>query len=116
MLFDSNRQVTSGSVDLTIFDNNTLWLTVSNSAVRSTATVRHGGFICLKPVAILLVSCCKEEVVECLGRKLWWSTAGIRWLLAVGSKRASITFAAGHRNELIRSTERGSSCLVSGLV
>ena len=59
MLFVSHRQVTSGSVDLTIFYNNTLWLTVSNATVRSTATqtVRCGGFLWLKPVVISLVSC-----------------------------------------------------------
>ena len=57
--FESHRQVASESVDLTIFENSTLWLTVSNATVRSTATqtVRSGGFLWLKPVAISLVSC-----------------------------------------------------------
>ena len=88
----------SGSVDLTIFDNNTLWLTVSNVAVRSTATqtVRCGGFLWLKPFEISLVSCSKAEVVECPG----WSADGSRCLLTIGSKRASITFASGQRSEI----------------
>ena len=70
MYIDSHRQVASDSVDLTIFDNNTSWLTISNAAVRSTATqiVRCGGFLWLNPVAISLVSCIKAEVVECPGR------------------------------------------------
>ena len=40
-----DSQVTSGSVDLEIFDSIALWLTVSNATVRSTATqtVRCGG-------------------------------------------------------------------------
>ena len=44
---DVVRQVASGSVDLAILDSSTLWLTVSNAAVRSTATqiVRCGGFL-----------------------------------------------------------------------
>ena len=49
----------------------------------------------MKPVAISLVSCSKAELVECPGRKPCWSADGSRWLLTVGSKRASITFAAG---------------------
>ena len=55
--FDSHRQVASGSVDFTILDNSTLWLTVSNAAVSSTAThtVRCGGFLWLKHVAISVV-------------------------------------------------------------
>ena len=94
----------SGSVEITIFDNSTLWLTVSNAGVRSTAkqTVRCGGFLWLKPVAISLVSCSKAEVVEFPGRKPCWSADGSRWLLTVGSKRASITFAAGQRSEIGR--------------
>ena len=90
MLFYSHRQVASGSVDLTIFDNNTLWLTVSNATVRSTATqtVRCGGFLWLKPVAISLVSCSKAEVVECPGRKSCWSADGRRWLLMVGVRES----------------------------
>ena len=65
---------------------------VSNSAVRSTATqtVRCGGFLWLKTVAISLVSCSKAEVVECPCRKPRCSADGSRWLL-VGSKRDSIT-------------------------
>ena len=49
----------SGSVDLAIFDNSTLWMTVSNDAASSTATqiVRCGGFLGLKPVVKSLVSC-----------------------------------------------------------
>ena len=102
--FDSHRQISSGSVDLTILDNSTLWLTVSNAAVRSTAiqTVRCGGFLWLKPFAILLVSCSKAEVVECPCLKPCWSADGSRWLLMVGSKRASIPFAAGQRSEIDR--------------
>ena len=82
--FDSHRQVTSGSVDLAIFDNSTLWLTVSNAAVRSTATqaVRCGGFLWLKPVAISLVSC-----------------VGLR-MDAGGSKTVYITFTAGQWSEI----------------
>ena len=59
----------------------------------------------MKPVAISLVSCSKAEVVECPGRKPCWSADGSRWLLTVGSERASITFAAGQRP--VRSVERG---------
>ena len=59
----------------------------------------------MKPVAISLVSCSKAEVAECLCRKPCWSADGSRSLLMVGSKRASITFAAGQRSE-IRSAER----------
>ena len=79
-------------------------LPVSNDAVSSTATqtVRGGGFLWLKPVAISLVSCSKAEVVECPGRKPCWYVDGSRWLLTVGSKRASITFAAGQRSEIGR--------------
>ena len=104
LAFDSHRQVASGSVDLTILDNSTLWLTVSNAAVRSTAThtIRCRGFLWLKPVAISLVSCSKAEVVECPGRKPCWSADGNRWLLMVGSKRTSITFSAGQRSEIGR--------------
>ena len=40
----------------------------------------------MKHVAILLVSCSKAEMVEC------WSADGSRWLLRVGSNRASINF------------------------
>ena len=49
---------------------------LSNAAVRSTATqtVRCGGFLWLKPVAISLVSCSKAEVVECPGQKPCWSS------------------------------------------
>ena len=36
-------------------------------------TVRCGGFLWLKSVAISLVSCRKAEVVECPGRKPCWS-------------------------------------------
>ena len=45
--FVGRGQVASGNVDLAIFDNSTLWLPVSNAAVRSTATqtVRCGGFL-----------------------------------------------------------------------
>ena len=79
--------------------------------MRSTATqtVRCGGFLWLKPVAISFVSCSKAEVVECPGRKPCWSADGSRWLLTVGSKRSSITFAAGpeERDRPIRSAERG---------
>ena len=101
---DELNEVASGSVDLTILDNSTLWLTVSNAAVRLTAThtVRCGGFLWLKPVAISLVSCSKAEVVECPGRKPCWSADGSRWLLMIGSKRASITFAAGQRSQIGR--------------
>ena len=56
----------------------------------------------MKPVAISLVSCSKAEVVECPGRKPCWSANGSRWLLTVGSKRASITFAAGQTSEIGR--------------
>ena len=59
-LDDLDSKFTSSQccVDLTIFDNNTLWLTVSNAVVWSAATqtVRCGGFLWLKPVAISLVS------------------------------------------------------------
>ena len=93
-----------GSVYLTIFDNNTLWLIVWNAAVRSTATqtIRCAGSLWLKSVAISLVSCSKAEVVECPGRKLCWSADGSWWLLTVGSERASITFAAGQMSEIGR--------------
>ena len=76
----SNREVTSGSVDLEIFDIRTLWLTVSKAAVRSTATqtVRWGGFFWLNPVAMSVVSCNSAEVVECPGRNPCWSSAGSR--------------------------------------
>ena len=50
-------------------------------------------------VAISLISCSKAEVVECPGRKSCWSADGNRWLLTVGSKRASITFAPRQRIE-----------------
>ena len=60
-------------------------------------TVRCEGFHWLKPVAISLVSCSKTEVVEYPGRKPCWSADGRRWLLTVGSKRASITFTDGQR-------------------
>ena len=88
MLPDSYRQVASGSVDLTIPDNNTPWLTVSIATVRPTATqmIPCGGFLWLKPVAISLVSCSKAEVVEYPGRKPCWSADGRRWLLTMGSK------------------------------
>ena len=87
-----------------MLDNVTLWLTVSNASVRSTATqtVRGGGFLWLIPVAISLVSCSKAQVVECPGREPCWSADGSRWLLMVGSKSASITFAAGQRSEIGR--------------
>ena len=74
---------------------------ISADASKSVA-VRCGGFLWLKLVAISLVSCSKAEVVECPGRKPYWSADGIRWLLTVGSKRASITFAAGQRSEIGR--------------
>ena len=82
----------------------TLWLTVSNAAIRSTATqtVRCESLLWLKPVAISLVSCSKAEVVECPGRKPCWYADGIRWLLTVVSKRAFITFTAGQRSEIGR--------------
>ena len=85
MWFDSHRQVASGSVYLTIFDNNTLWMTVSNAAVRSrvTHTVRCGSFLWLKPVTISLVSFSKAEVVECPGRKPYWSADWSSWRLEV---------------------------------
>ena len=78
MSFDSHRQVASGSVDLAIFDSSTLWLTVSNAAVRSIATqiVRCGSFLLLKPAAKILVSCSRAEVAECPGRNPCWSKAG----------------------------------------
>ena len=81
-----------------------LYLTVSDSAVRSTATltVRCGGFLRLKPVAISLVSCSKADLVESPSRKPCWSADWTRWLLTVGSKRASIIFAAGQRSEIGR--------------
>ena len=56
-------------------------------------------------VAISLVSCSKAEVVKCPVRKPCWSADGSRWLLTVGNKRTSITFAAGQRSE-IRSAKR----------
>ena len=85
-----------------------LWLTV-HAAVKSTATqaVRCGCLFWLKSVAISLVSCSKAEVVECPGRKPCWSTGGSRWLLTVGSKRASITRSwTDERDGPIRSAER----------
>ena len=59
----------------------------------------------LKPVAISVLSCSKAEVVECPGRRPCRSADGSRWLLTVGSKRASITFAARQWSE-IRSAKR----------
>ena len=94
MSFDSHRQVASGSVDLAIFDNSALWLTVSNAAVRSstaTQTVRCGVFLSLKPLATSLVSCSKAEVFECPVRNPCWSEAGSKCVLTVVSMRASIT-------------------------
>ena len=81
-----------------------LWLTVSNAAVKSTATqtVRCGGFLLLKPVATALVSCSKAEVGECPVRNLCWSEAGSKCVLTVVSIRASITFAAGQSSEIGR--------------
>ena len=104
MYFDSHRQVASGSADLAIFDSRTLWLTVSNAAIRSTTTqiVRCGSFLCLKPVATSLVSCSRAEVVECQGRNTCWSVAGSRCVLTVVSMRASITFAAWQSSEIVR--------------
>ena len=110
MLFDSHRQVAYGSVDLTIFDKNTLWLTISNVVVRSTftQTVRCGGFFWLKLVAISLVSRSKAEVVVSRSETLLvcgWK----RWLLTVGSKRASKTFCCWteERDRPVRSAMRG---------
>ena len=69
-MFDSYRQVASGSVDLAIFDSSTFWLTVSKAAIKLTATqiVRYSGFLWLTPVAISLVSCSSAEDVECPGQ------------------------------------------------
>ena len=104
MQFDGHRQLASGSVDLAIFDNSALWLTVSNAAVRSTATqtVRCGGFLLLKPVATSPVSCSKAEVLECPVRNPCWSEAGSKCVLTVVSIRASINFAAGQSSEIGR--------------
>ena len=48
------------------------WQTVSNAAVRSTAmqTVRSGGFLWLKPVAMSVVSWSRAEVVEWAGQEM----------------------------------------------
>ena len=94
----------SGSVDLAIFDIRTLWDTVSNAAVKSTATqtVRLGGFFWLNPVAMSVVSWRSAEVVECPGRKPCWSGAGSRCALIMGRTSASKTFAAGHKSEIGR--------------
>ena len=94
----------AGSVDLAILDISVLWHTVSNAAVRSTATqtVRCGGFLWLNPVAMSVVSWSSAEVVECPGRKPCWSGAGCRCALTMGSTSASKTFAAGHMSEMGR--------------
>ena len=73
--------VGDGSVDLAILDIRVLWQTVSNAAVRSTATqtVRSGGFLWLKPVTMSVVSWSRAEVVEWAGRNPCWSGDGSRW-------------------------------------
>ena len=55
-----------GSVDLTIFDNSTLWLNVSNAAGRSTATqtVRSGSYFWLKLVTISPINCGRVSGLE----------------------------------------------------
>ena len=54
----------------------------------------------MKPVATLLVSCSRAEVVECPGRNPCWSKAGSKCVLTVVSMRASITFAARQTSEI----------------
>ena len=41
-------------------------------------------------------------MVECPGLNPCWSKAGSRSVLTVGSRRVSITFAAGQRSEIVR--------------
>ena len=87
-----------------IFDNRLLWQTVSDAADKSTAThtVRYGGFLWLNPTAMSLINYSRAEVVECSHLKPCWSCAGRRYVLIVGKRRNSRTFAAGQSNEICR--------------
>ena len=52
------------SCDLLIFDKSLLLQTVSNTADKSTTTVRSGIFLWFNPIEISVVNCSRAKMVE----------------------------------------------------